>query len=59
MKNIALVLLVALLIAVFCERYVLTLGATRLTAAGSGGGAFIGMATIGMLALEQLGTTAA
>ncbi|MFJ8855176.1 hypothetical protein [Streptomyces sp. NPDC102437] len=58
MKNIALVLLFALLVALVCERYVLSLGATRLTAAGTGGGAFLGMATIGMLVLEQLGTTA-
>ncbi|MCX4791931.1 hypothetical protein OG369_39430 [Streptomyces sp. NBC_01221] len=54
MKNIALVLLSAAVFAFMCERYVVSLGATKLAAAGSAGGAFLGVGTLGLMALDYL-----
>lgn len=58
MKNLALVLLLAVLIALICERYVASLGATRLAAAGTAGAAFLGSGTFGVMVLEYLTSTA-
>ncbi|CAM5393654.1 hypothetical protein STANM337S_01948 [Streptomyces tanashiensis] len=51
---VAVVLLLASLAALICGNVLLALGATKLTAIGSGGGAFLGVSGLGMLILGYL-----
>ncbi|WP_326770786.1 hypothetical protein OG978_44670 (plasmid) [Streptomyces sp. NBC_01591] len=43
--------------AVLCERYVVSKGATQLAAAGTAGAAFVSLAGLGLLVLDYLVTS--
>ncbi|PWJ02135.1 hypothetical protein DKG34_40370 [Streptomyces sp. NWU49] len=57
-KDVILVLAAALIGAALCERYLISRGAAKVTAAGGGGAAFLGLGSLGLLVLDYLAPTA-